>query len=954
MPTELPQNYAQLEKALQGFIPQSRLISDPLRTLAYGTDASFYRLIPKLVVEVENEAEVSQCLQLAQQHRTPVTFRAASTSLSGQSISDSVLIRLGWGWRDYQIDGDGSKIRLQPGVIGGDCNRYLAPYQRKIGPDPASINAAKIGGIAANNASGMCCGTAQNSYQTLHSMRLILADGSLLDTGDAVSREQFKTSHARFLEQLASLASETSSNQTLANLIAHKFKIKNTTGYSLNALIDFDDPIDILQHLLIGSEGTLGFIAEITYKTVVEHPYKASALMLFANIKSACDTVTLLKSESVSAVELMDRAAIRAVEDAPGMPSGLKTLPENAAALLVECRGSNSTELNRKVDGVVSTIRAVETLSPVEFTDIEAEYSKLWKIRKGLFPSVGAMRQPGTTVIIEDVAFPLPQLAVATLELQSLFKKYHYHEAIIFGHALEGNLHFVFTQDFGTQAEIKRYQDFMDEVCHLVVEKYDGSLKAEHGTGRNMAPYVELEWGHEAFVLMQRLKKLFDPNNLLNPGVILNDNPLAHINNLKPLPAVDPLIDKCIECGFCEPACPSRALTLSPRQRIVGLREIQRQATLANHEQEQLLRKAYQYQGIDTCAGDSLCSIACPVNIDTGYMIKTLRARQLGNTGQRIANWSANHFEQVCDLTRVSLGVANFHHKLLGSKLTGGLTDGFRKLSGKRIPMWNRYIPTAATSTKQDKSAYQEASPKVVYFPSCASRNMGPAKDDPQSDSLVDTTVALLEKAGFVVIFPDKLASLCCGMPFESKGAMDAAAMKQQETERVMLDASQQGRYPIVFDTSPCNFRMKQHLQHKLDLYDITEFIHDYLLPRLHINEQQQTIAIHPTCSIRKMRLDDKLQKIAEACAEKVILPDGISCCGWAGDKGFTTPELNASALINLKSALSDECQNGYSTSRTCEIGLSLHSGRHYRSIVYLVDSCTQPNHIIQSGNTPE
>jgi D-lactate dehydrogenase len=939
MPALLPPPYDQLLNALEAFIPAPRLISDPLRTMAYGTDASFYRLNPKLVIDVVDEREVQACLNLAHQYATPVTFRAAGTSLSGQAITDSVLIRLAWGWRDYCISEDARQIRLQPGVIGGDANRYLAKHQRKIGPDPASINTAKIGGIAANNASGMCCGTAQNSYQTVRSMRVILANGSLLDTGDSASREAFKKSEPELLERLDKLAVSARDNTALAERIRHKFKIKNTTGYSLNALIDFKDPIDILQHLMIGSEGTLGFIAEVTYNTVENHLHKASALVYFADIKSACDAVGLLKPEPVAAVELMDRAAMRSVENQTGVPAELKQLPETAAALLIETRANDAQLLAEQMSHIEKALSTINTLFPICFTDVEKEYSQLWNIRKGLFPSVGAMRETGTTVIIEDVSFPVEKLAAATLDLQQLFAKYAYHQAIIFGHALEGNLHFVFTQDFGSDKEIERYREFMDDVCHMVVDKYDGSLKGEHSTGRNMAPYVELEWGAEAYALMRQIKALFDPENLLNPGVIFNDDKQVHVKNLKPLFPVDSLIDKCIECGFCEPACPSRALSLTPRQRIVGLREMARLEANGDQQSADALRDIYQYQGIDTCAGDSLCSLSCPVNIDTGRMMKQLRGQQLGDTANKIGGWLANNYDMACTTTRVSLGAADFNHKLLGSKLMGGLTAGMRKLSGNQIPLWNASMPSVARMPKQVTKS-QKDKPRVVYFPSCASRTMGPAKGDPESATLTQVTESLLRKAGFEVVYPKDCDSLCCGMPFESKGLAQQAEQKADQLANYLREISRDGRDAIVFDTSPCAYRTRTNTD--LPLYDIAEFVHDVLLDKLQISKLNETVALHTTCSSRKMYLQDKLQHILELCVDEVIVPDGVSCCGWAGDKGFTQPELNASALQNLKPELNEDCVAGYSTSRTCEIGLSLHSGLYYRSIVYLVDKCSE------------
>ncbi|MDG4554324.1 MAG: FAD-binding and (Fe-S)-binding domain-containing protein [Candidatus Competibacter sp.] len=934
-----------LHRDLQRFIPAARLISDPLRTLAYGTDASLYRLIPKLVVRVDSEDEMRRILALAHQYGTPVTFRAAGTSLSGQAVTDSVLLQLGDGWRNWRIGEGAATVSLQPGIIGGHANRYLAPYQRKIGPDPASINTCQIGGIAANNASGMCCGTAQNSYKTLKSMRVMLADGTLLDTGDPTSRAAFRASHGALLTQLAELGQRTRADAALAERIRAKFKIKNTCGYSLNALVDYEDPFEIFQHLMIGSEGTLGFIAEITYHTVEEHTHKATALMIFPDIKVACEAVAALKSQPVAAVELMDRASLRSVENKAGMPPYFKELPETAAALLVETRATNPATLTAQVEIITAAIADKPTLLPFQFTDRPEEFTQLWAIRQGLFPSVGSARATGTTVIIEDVAVPVPQLAAMTLDLQRLFDQHGYAGSIIFGHALEGNLHFVITPDFAKPAETERYKNFMDDVCHMIVDQYDGSLKAEHGTGRNIAPFVELEWGQQAYQLMREIKALFDPRNLLNPGVILNDDPEAHLKNIKPMAAVDPLVDKCIECGFCEPNCPSRALTLSPRQRIVGLREMARlQAAGEDAQQLQTLTESYAYQGLETCAADSLCSLTCPVGINTGTMMLKKRSQQRGQTAQRIGNWVANHFSGVTTATRFNLAAANLSHTVFGSTLQGGVTGAMRKLSGNRLPLWNRYMPSAGTMPKPEANAALDR-PRVVYFPSCASRTMGPAKGDPELDALPVKTAALLRKAGFEVILPEDNGSLCCGQPFESKGLPEQADAKRREVEQALLKASRNGQDPIVFDTTPCVFRVKKNqAPTPLKLYDITEFLHDVVLERLTIHKRAETVAVHPTCSNINMGLQAKLKAIAEACVEKVIVPDRISCCGWAGDKGFTHPELNASALRDLPAALPEDCTSGYSTSRTCEIGLSLHSRRYYRSIVYLVDRCSQPN----------
>ena len=931
--------YKILFQQLEQFIPAKRIFTDPLKTLAWGTDASFYRLIPQIVIIADTQEEVSQILSHTHKLSIPVTFRAAGTSLSGQAISDSVLIVASGNWKSWEVLDEGLRIRLQPGIIGSRANIILAPWGRKIGPDPASINAAMIGGIAANNASGMCCGTAENSYNTIHSMKIILGDGTFLDTSSEESRKQFGKKHPQILERLQALHTRVSEDNALAERIKHKYKMKNTTGYSLNAVVDFSDPFDIINHLMIGSEGTLGFISEITYHTVHEHRFKATTLILFPDIVKACLATTVLKKEPVAAVEIIDRAGLRSVENNDGMPSYLSELSPEAAALLVETRAHSQEELLHNIDKVKLSLLGIPTVFPIEFTDIPAEYNLLWNIRKGLFPSVGAMRKTGTTVIIEDVAFPLETLAPATLELQELFKKFGYEEAVIFGHALEGNLHFVFTQDFGTTAEVERYDQFMKELVSMVVDKYDGSLKAEHGTGRNMAPFVEKEWGTQAYELMKEIKDIFDPGYLINPGVILNPSPIAHLENLKPLAPVDEIIDKCIECGFCEPVCVSHDLTLSPRQRIVVLREMARLKE-SGHQPHILasLVNQFDYDGDQTCATDGLCALNCPVKIDTGEMVKALRNNKIKPWQNRLASRLVKNTSAVVKSAATGLNFVHFTHKTVGSKILQSTANGMRWISGNRIPQWNKYFPRGGKRI-QPQPVNQENPLKVVYFPSCINRGMGVSPDYDEKIPLTDKIPQLLKKAGYEIIYPERVNHLCCGMAYSSKGYKDQGKQKSDELQSALLLASEQGKYPILCDMSPCLFTMKNNMEPGLKLYDPVEFILEHLADKLTFTPLDEEVAIFAVCSAKKMGLETALVKLAQMCAQKVKVLDA-NCCGFAGDRGFSYPELNAHGLKSIREQ-AQSSTSGYSTSRTCEIGLSLHSDKSFSSIVYLVDKAT-------------
>lgn len=917
--------------------------------LAWGTDAGFYRLVPERVLAPSDEAEVAGIIKWAADTGKKVVFRAAGTSLSGQAITDSVLVVCGKKWERYEVLDGGERIRVQPGVVGGRVNEILGRCGRRFTPDPASINSAMIGGIVMNNASGMSCGTHSNSYRMLDSVRIVLADGTILDTGDVASKASFSATHGAFLGRIEELRNRTRADTELCERIRRKYSIKNVTGLTILPFVEYDDPFDIIAHLIPGSEGTLAFLSEIVFRTGSVSPLSESALLLFPDTRSACEAVAAIKCTGAAvAAEFFDRRAMRVVEkDFPELAG----LPDGAGALLVKTEAQNEDELKGKRRMMEDALAAFTLAAPAEFTSDPETVSRYWAMRSWIFPAVGGMREIGTTCLIEDIAVPVESLADATEDLQRLFISHNYPDAVIYGHALDGNWHFILNQRFDTPAAVAQYDGMMRDVIELVAGRYGGSLKAEHGTGRNMAPFVRREWGDAAYSLMKDVKELFDPDGIFNPGVIFNEDPESYLQNLKPLPQVDPIVDRCIECGFCEVKCVAHGYALSSRQRIVVQREMARlkEAGASDPGARRLaaaLERDFRRVGRDLCAGDGLCSTACPVGINTGELIHAIRGREMSVLNRSAASFASRHLAMVAGCAASMLDLASVGRIVLGERRMANLCGFLHRISFGAIPLWTPSTPGCESVSRMRFRGearvldIPKTSGKVVYFPSCINQRMGALEGE---RPIVEEMIELLGKAGYEVVFPERMESLCCGTIWESKGMPDAADRKSTELERALRIASENGKWPVLCDQSPCLHRMREKIK-GLDLFEPAEFIERFVLDKVRIEPVDDVIAVHITCSTRKMGLAGSVIRVAKACSRNVFVPEEIGCCAFAGDKGFTHPGLNAWALRKLRGQIEKAgVVHGYSNSRTCEIGLATNSGVRYSGIASLVNKVARP-----------
>ncbi|MFE5616293.1 FAD-binding and (Fe-S)-binding domain-containing protein [Streptomyces sp. NPDC056524] len=939
-----------LREELVALLGPDKVLSKISDLVRYASDASPYRFVPQVVVVAQDLDDISAVLSFAHGKGREVVFRAAGTSLNGQAQGEDILVDVRRHWAGVEVLDDGARARIRPGTTVARANAALARHGRVLGPDPASAVACTIGGVVANNASGMTAGTTRNSYRTVASLTFVLPSGTVVDTGDPGADEELARAEPRLCAGLMALKAEIEADPELVARIRAKYAIKNTNGYRLDAFLDGDTPVRILRGLMVGSEGTFGFISEVVFDTLPLERHVSTALLFFPSLPAAAAAVPLFNEAGAVAVELMDGNTLRASVSVSGVPADWAELPGRTAALLVEFRAADTAAQEGYERAAAEVLAGLELVAPVAsvenaFTRDPGTIAGYWKARKAFVTAVGGSRPSGTTLITEDFAVPPDRLAEACADLLDLQSR-HGFDAAVAGHAAHGNLHFLLAFDAGDPRDVARYAAFMDEFCKLTVERYDGSLKAEHATGRNIAPFLELEWGATATELMWRTKEVIDPDGVLAPRIVLDRDPQAHLRGLKTIPRVESIADPCIECGFCEPTCPSQDLTTTPRQRIVLRREMMRQSD--GSAVEASLLDAYGYDAVDTCAGDSTCKLACPVGIDTGALMKEFRHQRHSPREERIAALAARNFRAVEASARLAVAAAD----RIGDRVLSAVTGAARKaVRPDLVPEWMPQIPGAAA--RRLPRTHRPAA-VAVYYPACVNRIFG-APDGVRGPSLPDAMVALSGRAGRPVWIPDDVAGTCCATIWHSKGYERGNEVMANRIVEAAWGWTAGGRLPLVVDASSCTLGIahevvpyltddNRELHAELTVVDSLVWAADELLPRLDVRRTVGSAVVHPTCSMRHLGDEEHLTALAGACAEEVVVPADAGCCAFAGDRGMLHPELTDSATAREAAEVTARPFDVHlSANRMCEIGMERATGRSYQSVLLALERATRP-----------
>ena len=968
--------------------PARRTLDDPARSelyrRVYAHDASHFLKYPSEVRVASTLDDIRDVFAEARSGGAHITFRSGGTSLNGQSVTDGILVDTRRGFRGVAPLDGGSRLRVEPGVTIRHANAVLRRSGRIMGPDPASEIAATIGGVIANNASGMSCGTEHNSYRMIDFLSFILASGNQFDTANSREDSRFAALEPSLYQALERYREQIRLSPALKAEVERQFSMKNTMGYGLNSFLDYDRPIDIFSHLLVGSEGTLGFVSEATFHTLPIRGDVATALWVFPSVVRAAEVIPALVDSGASAVELMDSTSLRVAQTFDTIPGSIAALHvTDHAALLVEYQEDSSEALASRV-AEATTLCASLGLK-ASFTSDPQDRAMLWSVRKGLYATVAGARRPGVTALLEDIVVPVPTLARTCSELAQLLSRHGYEDAVIFGHAKDGNLHFMLTGDFEDPAEKTRLATFTEDMVDLVLRN-GGSLKAEHGTGIAMAPFVERQYGSELYSIMVGIKRAADPHNILNPGVIIaGDSAGEHLSHFKETPEVDPFFDRCVECGYCEPICPSKDLTLTPRTRIVALREIKAASSRGDNMLATQLQSAYEYAGTETCAVDGLCATSCPLGINTADIVRKQRRDEADQPWTGVWGTAAKAWPAVTQGAGLALSAA----KLLPPKAVEGTTRALRAVLGKdKMPLWTPDLPAggrsreasarryltprrfaaevrassgefglnvssasdgsrsgvrASSSEVIPESGQVPSSPVAVYMPSCLNAMFAPGGGG--ANTLQDDFQYLCERAGVRVLIPRSIESLCCGTPWSSKGMGNGYEDVQARTVAALYASTGGGSLPVVCDNSSCTEGLIKLLKGEgLQVIDGPTFIRDHVLPVLRGRDLKldagSLAVVHPTCSSTHLGSTEVVVDIMQSISGKVYVPDAWGCCAFAGDRGMLHPELTESAtraecaeVDSLAQSRAGETKF-VSSNRTCEIGMSRGSGRDYLGVI--------------------
>lgn len=880
---------------------KGELKTDPVYREAFASAACLYRILPQAVAIPQDCEDLASILEFAAQEKIPVTARGAGSSVAGQALGSGIVISLSkYLNRILEIRPEEKKALVEPGVISADLNAALKPYGLFFPPDPSSGNYCTIGGMIANNSSGahsLFYGATQNY---LEEMEVILADGSAALVGkNKFELTEEKSYWARQIPRKLNRLFQ----EHKAAIEKDRPAVKNASGYLLWGALE-PEGINYAR-LLAGSEGTLAVILKAWLKLENLPGAKSAGLIYFKDLSLAANAVLKLRRLNPQAVEIMDRNFINIVQD--HYPE-LKPLLDDQAEymLLLEFDGKSPEEAQEKIRAANDLILEKERLGyKSTIAENEREKDLLWQVRQAASPILYTMGS-GLVRFIEDIVIPPEKLGSGLQRIRALFSEFKTF-APVMGHAGEGNLHLNPSFNPANKDDRRGMQIFADQVYKMVIE-LGGSISGEHGDGILRAPYVQAQFPN-AYLAFKDLKKIFDPQNILNPGKILAEPGLIPVENIKywtpetaagrvqaelqKEKALD-LIFRCHGCGLCRSYCPAIAgfeteLAL-PRSKMSFARALSQglleDSALLSWEAQVLL---------DSCFSCQRCLNLCPTGVQVARVLEQLknfqRQTRTFSPRQEILDRSGEMINRLARMPEPGIRLASSPLPRLALRSLGINPDASSFIKPEDV---QKILQARNSPVKSDER--KDAALKIIYFPGCLERWTEPQR--------FERTTKLLDEihAEYTI-----LSGLCCGLP-SSQCNRELFLKSAQKFAAAVLPLIEKG-YLLVSNCPGCisAFRRNYPLllgedgekidKAALSIFDLKEKVFGPLKEK----PGGKNYVYHRACHIIGLGEPDPILEFIKASAGPKPAAVIEQCCGSAGTFELKMENVEASKKISSR-----------------------------------------------------
>ncbi len=881
---------------------EGEVLFDSLHRTLYSTAACIYQVLPLGAVVPRHEGDVLAVLEYARRQQIPITARGGGSGLAGQTLGSGIILDFSKHFRRVtEIDPERRTVRVQPGVVHAQLNRILRRHGMHFAPDPSSSPFCTIGGMLANNAGGSHTIRHGATRENTLSLRVALADGSVIDTlplPHPAAGPRGPGAQSRLVSGLASIVER---HRELIDRSAPRTR-RNSSGYALREALN--GSVDLTQ-VIIGSEGTLGLILDATLRIVPVPAAKATALVLFDDLQRAGEAVVRILEVRPSAVELLDRTFVQVIREAdPGVGASLPAGTE--AILIVELDGDDPREVQTRMTALAERLTSAPPLATEVRRGMRPEdAARIWAVRKAASPILS--RREGTrrnTRFIEDAAVRPEQMAEFVGRLRTLLSK-HGLAAAIFGHAGDCNLHCNPMLNQKDPRDLRLMETVAEEFVDMVIGM-GGSLSGEHGDGRLRTPFLRRAYGGLVDVFGE-VKALFDPDRLLNPGIIVHDGSYRLTDHLRygdgyrlvatSTPIDDAAwqkeIEKCHGCGACRNYCPVAVETgdeaASARAKANLLR-----AVITGRLDPGLVASA-EFKGImDLCVNCRLCHSECPTAIDIPGMAIMAKEIYVRARGKGVTDRLLTSPGPMLRLGTLLAPVANAALRLRAAR---GLMEALTGIAAKR-----RMQPFAAQPLEARLPSVDPEGRKVAYFHGC----FGGYQDVEEEGR---AAVELLQHLGCSVAIPPQE---CCGIAAITYGHLDDVRSAAERNVATLLDCARRG-YEVLYSAPSCGLALVEDYPRLLGtpqsevlarhIRDIHEYVLDILQGdaalRARLRPVPLRITYHNPCHLQARGMGGEVVSLLRLVPGVEVVPIGEDhCCGIAGTFGMKEKNFDLSMRI--------------------------------------------------------